>query len=48
MYFVGTEWENYEKIFSVTWNFDHLREEMESGELFHGKQVYLFGTSERL
>lgn len=50
IYLVGTEWENYDSVFNVPWNFDHLYESLDEGELYElGKKhpIYLFGCTER-
>eukprot|EP01089_Gocevia_fonbrunei_P006765 TRINITY_DN1771_c0_g2_i2.p1 TRINITY_DN1771_c0_g2~~TRINITY_DN1771_c0_g2_i2.p1 ORF type:complete len:366 (-),score=81.03 TRINITY_DN1771_c0_g2_i2:73-1170(-) len=50
IYLVGTEWENYDSVFDIQWDFSHLREALEEGgELYElGKKhpVYLFGSTE--
>jgi hypothetical protein len=50
IYLVGTEWENYDAVFDINWDFDHLKEALdESGELNEAgakHPVYLFGVTE--
>lgn len=48
IYFIGTEWENYESVFQKNWNFDHLKEKVYDGDLAQGKITYLFGATERM
>jgi hypothetical protein len=51
IYLVGTEWDNYDSVFDVDWDFDHLKEALdEDGELYKAGSkhaVYLFGVTER-
>jgi hypothetical protein len=51
IYLVGTEWENYDSVFDVDWDFDHLKEALEEdGDLYEAGSkhaVYLFGVTER-
>lgn len=50
IYLVGTEWENYDSVFDVDWDFDHLKEALEEdGDLYEAGSkhaVYLFGVTE--
>jgi hypothetical protein len=46
VYFIGTEWDNYHKIFEHDWDFDHLQEKIFDGDLAQGKTAYLFGSTE--
>lgn len=46
IFFVGTEWSNYDLIFSVQWDFDHLETQLFEDESMKGKKVFLFGATE--
>jgi len=50
IYLVGTEWENYDQVFEINWDFSHLEEALAEGGLLRefGKKhpVYLFGSTE--
>ncbi|KAL0213083.1 hypothetical protein RCL1_006709 [Eukaryota sp. TZLM3-RCL] len=45
IYFIGTEWDNYEMIFDVDWDFSNLEHELTEGKL-KDKKVFLFGQTE--
>lgn len=51
IYLVGTEWENYDSVFDVDWDFNHLKEALEEGGYLYAAgekhPVYLFGVTER-
>ena len=44
---VGLQWENFEKVYGMEWDFSHLEEAFEEGGQLHGKTVYMFGGTER-
>ncbi|KAG6558183.1 hypothetical protein Mapa_000364 [Marchantia paleacea] len=43
---VGTEWDQYEKVYEINWDFKNLENAFEEGGLLFGKRVYLFGCTE--
>ncbi|KAH9573196.1 hypothetical protein CY35_02G193100 [Sphagnum magellanicum] len=43
---VGTEWDQYDKVYEIDWDFSNLEEAFEEGGKLHGKRVYLFGCTE--
>lgn len=43
---VGTEWDQYDKVYEIDWDFSNLEEALEEGGILHGKKVYLFGCTE--
>eukprot|EP00246_Nothoceros_aenigmaticus_P007324 TRINITY_DN2103_c0_g1_i1.p1 TRINITY_DN2103_c0_g1~~TRINITY_DN2103_c0_g1_i1.p1 ORF type:complete len:323 (-),score=68.10 TRINITY_DN2103_c0_g1_i1:220-1188(-) len=43
---VGTEWDQYERVYEINWQFTNLEEAFEEGGILHGKRVYLFGCTE--
>uniref|UniRef100_A0A7I4AVM0 Uncharacterized protein n=1 Tax=Physcomitrium patens TaxID=3218 RepID=A0A7I4AVM0_PHYPA len=43
---VGTEWDQYDKVYEIDWDFTNLENEFEEGGKLHGKRVYLFGCTE--
>lgn len=47
IFFVGTEFSNYDMIFEQDWRFEHLAHELTEGELAQGN-VYLFGGTEAI
>jgi len=47
IYLIGTEWENYDAVYDIDWDFDHLNEHLVEGFLSESKHPkYLFGTTE--
>ena len=44
---VGLQWENFEKVYGMEWDFSHLEEAFGEGGQLHGKTVYMFGGTER-
>ncbi|KAL0236554.1 hypothetical protein GEMRC1_003136 [Eukaryota sp. GEM-RC1] len=46
IYFIGTEWEHYDMIFNVDWDFSNLEEALVNGPLKEVERVYLFGQTE--
>jgi hypothetical protein len=46
IFFVGTEWNNYDLIFKqARWDFDHLEDALFEGEL-KDKKIFMFGSTE--
>lgn len=43
---VGTEWDQYDSVYNIDWDFHHLEEALEEGGELHNKRVYLFGCTE--
>eukprot|EP00475_Leptophrys_vorax_P034210 TRINITY_DN5494_c0_g1_i1.p1 TRINITY_DN5494_c0_g1~~TRINITY_DN5494_c0_g1_i1.p1 ORF type:complete len:294 (-),score=50.71 TRINITY_DN5494_c0_g1_i1:211-1092(-) len=43
---VGTEWDQYDKVYEIDWDFSNLDEAFDEGGVLHGKRVYLFGCTE--
>lgn len=43
---VGTEWDQYEKVYEIEWDFSNLEREISSGGKLQGQRVYLFGCTE--
>eukprot|EP00271_Cylindrocystis_brebissonii_P023129 TRINITY_DN9392_c0_g2_i1.p1 TRINITY_DN9392_c0_g2~~TRINITY_DN9392_c0_g2_i1.p1 ORF type:complete len:384 (+),score=74.05 TRINITY_DN9392_c0_g2_i1:99-1154(+) len=43
---VGTEWEHYDKVYDIDWDFSHLEAAFEPGGLLHGQKVWIFGCTE--
>lgn len=43
---VGTEWDQYDKVYEINWDFSNLEKAFEEGGILHGKRVYLFGCTE--
>eukprot|EP00897_Mesotaenium_endlicherianum_P000234 jgi/Mesen1/10210/ME000077S09540 len=43
---VGTEWDQYEGVYAIPWDFTNLEEAFEEGGILHGKTVYMFGCTE--
>ncbi|KAL3688822.1 hypothetical protein R1sor_015131 [Riccia sorocarpa] len=43
---VGTEWDQYEKVYEINWEFSNLENAFDEGGVLHGKKVYLFGCTE--
>lgn len=43
---VGTEWDQYDKVYEIDWDFSNLEEAFEEGGKLHGQRVYLFGCTE--
>eukprot|EP00245_Coleochaete_scutata_P006120 TRINITY_DN20277_c0_g1_i1.p1 TRINITY_DN20277_c0_g1~~TRINITY_DN20277_c0_g1_i1.p1 ORF type:complete len:294 (+),score=80.65 TRINITY_DN20277_c0_g1_i1:154-1035(+) len=43
---VGTEWDQYEKVYEMDWEFSNLEEAFEEDGVLAGKKVYLFGCTE--
>ncbi|KAL2630848.1 hypothetical protein R1flu_015534 [Riccia fluitans] len=43
---VGTEWDQYEKVYEINWSFTNLESAFEEGGILHGHRVYLFGCTE--
>jgi len=43
---VGTEWDQYDKVYEIQWDFSNLEKEFEEGGKLCGKRVYLFGCTE--
>lgn len=43
---VGTEWDQYDRVYEINWDFSNLEEAFEDGGVLHGKKVYLFGCTE--
>ena len=47
IFLVGTEWENYDAIYDIPWDFDHLNEHLVEGYLHDSPNPkYIFGTTE--
>jgi len=47
IFLVGTEWENYDAIYDIDWDFDHLCEDLTEGYLSESPNTkYVFGTTE--
>eukprot|EP00899_Mesostigma_viride_P025783 jgi/Mesvir1/638/Mv17255-RA.1 len=47
VYLVGTEWDKYDAVYSIPWDFSHLEKAIEEeGGKLHGKKVYMFGVTE--
>lgn len=47
IYLCGTELEEYEKVYSIPWNFNHLKHELDEGtHKGNYKYCYLFGSTE--
>lgn len=45
VYLAGTEWSQLEQVYSIDWDFDHLDDALNDGDL-SGRRVYLFGATE--
>ncbi|CAI5507966.1 unnamed protein product [Closterium sp. Naga37s-1] len=43
---VGTEWDQYDKVYDIEWDFSNLDEAFDEGGPLHDKRVYLFGCTE--
>ncbi|EOX92257.1 Myosin-H heavy chain isoform 2 [Theobroma cacao] len=43
---VGTEWDQLDSVYQVSWNFSNLEDAFEEGGKLYGKKVYLFGCTE--
>lgn len=43
---VGTEWDQYDRVYELHWDFSHLEEAFEENGILHGKKVFLFGCTE--
>ncbi|CAM6088879.1 unnamed protein product [Calypogeia fissa] len=43
---VGTEWDQYDRVYEIKWDFSNLEEAFEEDGVLHGKKVYLFGCTE--
>ncbi|KAH7283340.1 hypothetical protein KP509_34G002200 [Ceratopteris richardii] len=43
---VGTEWDQYDRVYELEWDFSHLEDAFEENGILHGKKVYLFGCTE--
>nr|PNR48559.1 hypothetical protein PHYPA_013036 [Physcomitrium patens] len=43
---VGTEWDQYDHVYEIDWDFSNLESEFEEGGKLYGKRVYLFGCTE--
>ncbi|XP_002966898.2 protein HEAT INTOLERANT 4 [Selaginella moellendorffii] len=43
---VGTEWDQYDKLYEVNWDFSNLERAFEEGGQLYGKRVYMFGCTE--
>jgi len=43
---VGTEWDQYDKVYEIDWDFTNLEKEFSEGGKLHGQRVYLFGCTE--
>ncbi|CAI5963607.1 unnamed protein product [Closterium sp. NIES-64] len=43
---VGTEWDQYDKVYEIEWDFSNLDEAFDEGGPLHDKRVYLFGCTE--
>jgi len=46
VFLVGTEWDQFGDVDKYDWDFDHLDDAINDGELKEGK-LYLFGSTER-
>ncbi|KAL0205022.1 hypothetical protein P9112_000329 [Eukaryota sp. TZLM1-RC] len=46
IYYVGTEWENYDRIFEIDWDFSNLEQALTEGSLKDVPRVYIFGQTE--
>eukprot|EP00871_Galdieria_phlegrea_P006038 jgi/Galph1/921/GphlegSOOS_G5598.1 len=45
VFLAGTDWNQFEEVEKIDWDFEHLEEALEAGDLSSGK-VYLFGCTE--
>lgn len=45
-YMVGTEWDQYDKVWEVDWQFGSLEAAFEEGGVLHGQKVWVFGATE--
>eukprot|EP00243_Klebsormidium_subtile_P003007 TRINITY_DN16139_c0_g1_i1.p1 TRINITY_DN16139_c0_g1~~TRINITY_DN16139_c0_g1_i1.p1 ORF type:complete len:294 (-),score=93.52 TRINITY_DN16139_c0_g1_i1:403-1284(-) len=45
-YMVGTEWDQYDTVFALDWQFDTLEAAFEEGGVLHGQKVWVFGATE--
>ncbi|KAJ7513651.1 hypothetical protein O6H91_23G008800 [Diphasiastrum complanatum] len=43
---VGTEWDQYDHVYEIDWDFSNLEDAFEEGGILHGKRVYMFGCTE--
>ncbi|MCO5582053.1 hypothetical protein L7F22_035944 [Adiantum nelumboides] len=43
---VGTEWDQYDRVYELEWDFSHLEEAFGENGILHGKKVFLFGCTE--
>lgn len=43
---MGTEWDQYDRVYEMNWDFSHLEEAFEDNGVLHGKKVFLFGCTE--
>ncbi|MCO5577757.1 hypothetical protein L7F22_031589 [Adiantum nelumboides] len=43
---VGTEWDQYDRVYDLEWDFSHLEEAFGENGILHGKKVFLFGCTE--
>eukprot|EP00792_Barthelona_sp_PAP020_P006023 TRINITY_DN2885_c0_g1_i1.p1 TRINITY_DN2885_c0_g1~~TRINITY_DN2885_c0_g1_i1.p1 ORF type:complete len:300 (+),score=86.89 TRINITY_DN2885_c0_g1_i1:40-939(+) len=46
IFFIGTEWHNYSKLFVEDWDFDHLEDYI--AENLEGEKLWMFGLSEAI
>ena len=47
VFLVGTEWDNYDALYDIEWDFDHLNEDITEGFLHESPNTkYVFGTTE--
>ncbi|KAH9312949.1 hypothetical protein KI387_027984, partial [Taxus chinensis] len=43
---VGTEWDQMDNVYKISWDFSNLKSAFEEGGVLYGKNVYLFGCTE--
>eukprot|EP00249_Psilotum_nudum_P006585 c19906_g1_i1 orf=232-1224(+) len=43
---VGTEWDQYERVYEINWDFSNLERAFDEGGKLYGERVYLFGCTE--
>lgn len=43
---VGTEWDQYDRVYEIGWDFSHLEKAFEEGGILIGEKVFLFGCTE--
>eukprot|EP00249_Psilotum_nudum_P010271 c22438_g1_i1 orf=1-249(-) len=43
---VGTEWDQYDRVYEINWDFSNLERAFDEGGKLYGEKVYLFGCTE--